>query len=154
MELVFRSINELDLSILRKWKNDNREAFFYKDEISEEDQDEWYRNWNKYPDDYMFIIENDSIPIGCVAVRFINKEWDIYNVILGEKRFAKQGVMSMGLKVIIGIALDKRIAPVRVRVLRGNPVVDWYKKNGFIVTLENFGFKSSNHYVMTYQGET
>ena len=63
----------------------------------------------------------------------------MYNVILGNQRFAGKGLMSRAMDEILQQFLSKRDAPVRLEVLIENPAVAWYQKRGFeiIASTEN-----------------
>lgn len=152
---MIRLINEDDLSQLRQWKNDHREVFFYKGEISEEQQIKWFREYQERPDDYMFMVLSENIPIGCMAIRLIDKEWDTYNIILGLRlpEYLGKGLMSEGLREMLRIAVSIYPIPVTAKILRDNPAIEWYKKNGFVVKSEHFDLRPSDYYLMTYQGE-
>ena len=140
-------INVSDLSNLRQWKNDNREAFFYKDEISPEQQYEWFCAYQERHDDYMFIVLVNDIGIGCIGARLIDNEWDIYNVILHHK-YRRKGLMSKALKELIYVVHLYKLIPITVKVLKNNSTVNWYKKNEFVITS-----KQSDHYCMSYEGD-
>ena len=79
-DLALRSIAEIDCENLRVWKNENRQAFFYKQEISYQDQRRWYKDYLTRPDDYMFVVVPGS-DVGCMGFRFLEGKIDVYNVI-------------------------------------------------------------------------
>ena len=142
-----RPIYEGDLDNLRKWKNDNREAFFFQKAISPKQQLEWFHEYQKRPDDFMFVVLADDLEVGCMGIRVIDKKWDVYNVILCRK-YGVRGLMSKAIKEMINAALLHEEIPVTVKVLKGNSAVDWYKKNSFVIVSEH-----EDHYFMSYQGD-
>ena len=135
---LLRSIDVDDIELLRGWKNEHRQYFFYKEIILEEQQRAWYSRWAIEPNDHMFMVEIDGRPIGCVGVRLFEGTADVYNVILGDKSFGKTGIMSEALCATVGVAqfLYPEV-PVCVRVLTVNPAIGWYEKNGFVRSAEN-----------------
>lgn len=145
---MIRLINEDDLPKLRQWKNDHKEVFFHKDEISEEQQNEWYREYQKKEDDFMFMVFWGKVPIGCIAVRLIDKVWDVYNLILGLPEYGGKGLMSEALKDVIDFTVLCNHKTITCKVLKDNLAIYWYGKNGFMVTSEY-----PDHYVMTYRGK-
>ncbi len=79
------------------------------------------------------MIMSGTNPIGSIGIRWQKNQWEIYNVILGDKKFSKKGIMGMGLKRVIQFALDRRPGKVALKVLRSNPAVTWYENNGFSI---------------------
>ncbi|MBF0298284.1 MAG: hypothetical protein HQK51_06165, partial [Oligoflexia bacterium] len=55
-----RSVVSSDLEDLRMWKNNNRHAFFLKDEITKEQQEKWFAMFEKDNSQEMFICELDN----------------------------------------------------------------------------------------------
>lgn len=129
-----RPIGKQDLENLRCWKNENSNSFFCQDYISKLSQDMWFCQYEERLNDYMFMVlaPNHDI-IGCMGIRWQSNEqsWDIYNVILGEPTYKGSGTMSLGLLELIRFALEKREAPVKLNVLKDNPAIGWYERNGF-----------------------
>ncbi len=139
MEL--RTIVREDIELLREWKNQHRQFFFHKGNITEKEQSEWYERWSQFDDDHLFMIISGSERVGCIGTRFYNKTSDIYNVILGAKEYGGKGVMADALYATIAISQFLRpAAAVCVRVLRENPAVGWYKRNGFVEVTANVEF--------------
>ena len=131
-QLTLRTAEEKDIENLRLWKNMNKDFFFYKNEISIEQQKTWFDQYLSRPDDFIFIVElNDQIPIGCMAIRKLEVEWDAYNIILGNSNFGKNGYMSIAFKKMLKFAFEKNSLPITLKVLKENPAVTWYEKNGF-----------------------
>jgi RimJ/RimL family protein N-acetyltransferase len=131
-EISMRSIELKDIEFLRRWKNDHKEYFFNKNEISTEDQLIWYNKLIKRNDDHMFIIENEEYKIGCIGARIYEDFVDVYNVILGEKAFKGKYIMTNAMEATIALCnLFYKDVPIRVRVLKNNPAVLWYQKIGF-----------------------
>ena len=135
-----RPIGKQDLERLRCWKNENSKSFFCQEYISKSSQDMWFSQYEERLNDYMFIVlaPNDDI-IGCMGIRWQSDEqsWDIYNVILGEFTYKGSGIMSLGLLELIRFALEKREAPVKLNVLKDNPAIRWYERNGFKMLQED-----------------
>jgi len=146
LKISLRTANEGDLPDLRQWKNEQREFFFFKDEISPEQQLEWYRAYRKRPEDYMFIVILEEIAMGCMGIRLIDDVWDVYNVILGLANHGGKGLMSGAFQAMLRFAASRRPNPITLRVLKHNPAVCWYQKNGFLITAEQ-----PDHFCMSYQ---
>ncbi len=134
-----------DLHELRQWKNTNREFFFHTDEISVYQQQAWFEAYQQRPLDFMFMVLVQEIAIGCMGIRLEDNAWDIYNVILGDVTFGKQGVMGSAFQEMLVYAETLKPVPITLKVLKKNPAVDWYHKQGFVITAE-----STDYYAMRF----
>ena len=127
-----RTIGADDIEPLRCWKNEHRQFFFYKEIITGEQQQAWYRRWSQEMHDHMFIIEAENRSVGCIGARLFQNTVDVYNVIFGNKQFGGKGIMSEALCATV--AFSQLLYPgllVCVRVLQTNPAIGWYERNGF-----------------------
>lgn len=132
VKLVLRTAELTDIENLRNWKNREKEFFFYKKDITEEQQKEWFINYLNRSNDFIFILEiNDTIPVGCMGIRRLEEEWDAYNIILGELKYGNKGYMSRGFRRMLEFATKHENIPISLKVLKDNPAVSWYEKNGF-----------------------
>lgn len=147
--LKLRPANENDLENLRNWKNEQRKFFFHKDIITLEQQYAWFAEFQARNHDYIFVVDINSIAIGCIGIRLLDGMWDVYNVILGLSDYGKKGYMSQALQTTLAYAKSVKNYPIKLQVLKANPAVSWYKKNGFLITTDN-----ADHYSMVYQNNT
>lgn len=142
--IILRTVEKRDLYLLRLWKNNNRNYFFYRDIISPEQQLEWFKNYLKRSEDYILIIVFKRRLIGCLGFRLLeNNEIDIYNVILGKKEFGGMGIMSKSLKLLCSYIIDNFHKDISLKVLLNNyEAIKWYKKNNFVelYTKDNYTF--------------
>jgi RimJ/RimL family protein N-acetyltransferase len=136
-ELVLRTIKSNDLENLRNWKNTHREAFFHQEIISPEQQQQWYQGYLQRPHDAMFIISYYDQPIGCIGFRKLEDRIDIYNVIMGDQQLSGKGLMRRSLHALVSEAAHQFPGlPVTLKVLKGNPALEWYLKSGFTIESE------------------
>ena len=149
LSLTIRSANENDLENLRQWKNEQREFFFYKDIITPEQQRAWFVKFQARNHDYMFIVDLNGKAIGCMGIRMFDEVWDIYNVILGLPDYGKKGYMGQALQAMLTYAQSVSQSPITLQVLKANPAVEWYKKNGFVAIAEQ-----ADHYSLIHQLQT
>lgn len=137
-----RSIEEKDLNHLRNWKNRNRDSFFYKNEISVDEQKEWFKKYLDRDKDFMFIIEEDienvCKSIGCMGFRDAKSYIDLYNIIRGEKYHKSCAKISDALRIMCSYIQTNFNKIIGCKVLKDNPAVTWYIKNGFRI-VENHG---------------
>jgi len=131
------AIGPSDLENLRVWKNAHRQFFFHRQEIQPVQQQEWYAGYMQRPNDYMFIVKQGGQAIGCMGIRLLEDGWDVYNVILGIADFAGRGLMGRALQLILKFARDRRHRLISLKVLKKNPAIGWYKKNGFRITADD-----------------
>ena len=136
-KLILRSIYDKDLENMRRWKNENRRAFFYQKIINVKQQKAWFLNYLKDPFDYMFIIEYESLQVGCIGFKLNNKIADIYNVIMGNHEYKRKGLMSSSIKMLIDYITCSHTKEVTVKVLKSNTSGQkFYIKNGFNISWE------------------
>ena len=128
-----RSITEDDIELLRVWKNAHRYSFFFQEIIEPEQQRWWFEQFCTREHDYMFIVQYDDVDVGCMGFRLLNDRIDIYNVILGRKEHSGKGTMSIAVCLMNGFIVDKFTEDITAKVLRSNPALEWYLKNGFEV---------------------
>tara|TARA_B100000029_G_scaffold14811_1_gene15293 strand:- start:2407 stop:2904 length:498 start_codon:yes stop_codon:yes gene_type:complete len=141
--ITIRLINQSDLNNLMNWKNENRFFFFHNSIISKEKQKNWYKSYSKRDQDYMFIINVNNISVGCMGIRYLQKKWDVYNIILGDLNFQKQGIMGKAFQKMLDFAIKNHKTDITLKVLEHNPAIKWYEKQGFTI-LE----KNNDHYIM------
>lgn len=147
--LRLRSATDLDLDMLRTWKNAQSQFFFHQAEISPAQQRAWFDAFVQRPDDYMLMVEHQGTAKGCMGIRLLDTEWDIYNVILGDPTFGKQGHMGRAFAAMLGMARQQHDLPITLKVLKHNPAVGWYLKNGFTTASE-----AADHFGLRYQAAT
>lgn len=143
---VLRSASRLDLLNLRNWKNVRREFFFHTAEIAQEQQLAWFDAYLSRPNDYMLIVDVNKRAIGCMGIRLLADEWDVYNVILGNEMHAKKGYMSKAFQAMIAFASKQKFLPIKLKVLKHNPAVSWYQKQGFEIVSEQ-----EDHFQMIFK---
>lgn len=144
--LVLRSIVEADLEFLRQWKNSQRQYFFHQEEIDPNQHRQWWESFSLRPYDIMLITEYEKQRVGCMGVRWQEDHWDIYNVILGAQEFGGRGFMGLAFSALLDYAFALKPSPIRLQVLKHNPAVKWYQKQGFEINEIHDSF-----YAMTFQ---
>ena len=136
-KFIIRSISLQDIELLRIWKNDHRDSFFFKEIITPEMQNNWFQSYSQKSHDFMMIVLQDNERIGCIGFRLIRDTVDIYNVILGQKEFSKKGYMANALKLVCREAMRRYPKiPIIASVIKSNPALQWYFRRGFVVTAE------------------
>lgn len=129
--VAIRTITSADLENLRNWKNAHRMFFFHQQEIQPTQQLQWHAGYLQRTDDYMFIVEADGRSIGCMGIRLLANSWDVYNVILGATELTGRGLMGRAFQLMLRFARERRQHPINLKVLKQNPAIGWYQKNGF-----------------------
>jgi hypothetical protein len=129
--LVLRSAGQADLEHLRKWKNEQKQFFFYQEEITPNQQVQWYEGYKKRPNDIILMTEYEQQIFGCMGIRWQENHWDIYNVILGRQEFGGRGLMGLAFSAMLNFAVAHKATPINLQVLKKNPAVKWYQKQGF-----------------------
>lgn len=138
--LSLRTIFSSDCERMRIWKNEHRLSFFFQELISPQMQAAWYVDYLNRADDYLFVVQHDNFTIGCMGFRLIDKKVDIYNVILGDPDYGGKGYMGKALQLMCSYIMSSYTHSIGLKVLKSNPALNWYLKNGFYraVARENF----------------
>lgn len=146
-DLRLRAIDKSDIENLRNWKNENKNSFFLKQEITREQQERWYESFSEREHDHMFIVEQLVgeywSAIGCMGFRKLAEEGSVdgYNIIRSRKIGTASFNMSEAFRLMLAYAASVYPdLPVRVKVLSGNPAVAWYEKNDFSILNEQDGY--------------
>jgi ribosomal protein S18 acetylase RimI-like enzyme len=145
-ELILRSAKQSDMDYLRKWKNEQKQFFFYQEEITSNQQGEWYESFKQRPNDLMLMTEYNQQIFGCMGIRWKENRWDVYNVILGLQEFGGRGLMGLAFTSLLDLVNSLKSAPISLQVLRHNPALKWYQKQGFEITETHESF-----FFMTFQ---
>ncbi len=133
-DLYLEEIDHSDGDVLLKWKNDNREAFFFTETITPEMQKSWMEQYDSDPNNFMFILKFMDKRVGIMGFKILPEGAEIYNVILGDKESGGKGIMSRGMGLMINFIMKKDIQRIFLRVLNSNKnAIRWYKKNGFVI---------------------
>ncbi len=138
--VALRTILPTDCENLRRWKNANRFSFFFQELITPQMQADWFRKYLERDDDWMFAVEYQGQPVGCMGFRLLESHADIYNVILGETEYGGQGLMGRALRIMCSYIWSNWTQDIQLKVLKTNPAVTWYKRNEFyeISARDNF----------------
>ena len=130
--LFLRSVEDRDREQLRVWKNQNRKAFFFQETITEVMQEEWFKSYLTDSDNFLFMVEKNRTPIGCVGFKLSREGADIYNCILGDERLKRHGIMSQALQMTCAFISTRSIKRIFLKVLKTNVAAQrWYLKNQF-----------------------
>lgn len=141
--VTLRSIDDADLENLRSWKNANRQAFFFKDEITLEGQRDWFQGYLGRAHDFMFVVEADGQAVGCMGFRLAAGAADCYNII-GAPQSAGRGLMTQAMKVMCSYILKEHAPRLGCKVLKTNPAVGWYQKCGYSIVSDAADYHQMN----------
>ena len=144
--ITLKTIDESLIYDLMDWKNNNREFFFNHNIITSEQQLNWYKNYLQRENDFMFVVIVNDVSVGCMGIRKIENEWDVYNVILGRSEYGGNGIMFKCFQNMLKYINQLDKLPITLKVLKNNPAIGWYEKNGFNKKKEDV-----NHFEMIFQ---
>lgn len=142
-----RTIEETDIDELRNWKNQNKNSFFLRDDITQEQQSLWFKHYLERENDWMFVVEQevmqDREKIGCMGFRLLADEGcvDAYNIIRSKRIEPATFTMSDAFLAMLTFADQLyETLPIRCKVLSENPAVQWYERNGFekVTLVDNY----------------
>ena len=135
-DLRLRSVAAEDAERLRRWKNVNRQHFFFRDEITPEMQARWMSEYLARPLDHMFVVERLGRPVGCLGFRDHLGRGDVYNVILADSSSSRQGIMTAALRTLLTFCRTKS-EEIGLVVLKENHARRFYERNGFEIAAES-----------------
>ena len=144
-DFVLRLIDERDQEKLRTWKNENRQYFFHQDLIAPTQQAAWFSGYLERAHDYMFMVVWEGRDIGCMGIRLLSEGWDVYNVIAGNRGARGRGIMGQAFKLLLKFAYAQKGEVIGLNVMRTNPAVEWYVKNGFSIVGEGDDYFAMRH---------
>jgi ribosomal protein S18 acetylase RimI-like enzyme len=130
-----REITKDDLELLRTQKNLNKKFFFYKEDITLEEQMCWYEKYLQREEDWMMISQDETDIIwGIMGCRKLEEgTLDFYNII----RVRNLENTSMKNVFVEFVEYMKLLYPdhnIQVEVLSNNPAISWYERCGFTKT--------------------
>lgn len=138
--LILREIEEEDLDLIVKWRNDPeilRWLFSYLP-LNKIKQKKWYEKYLDDPTQQTFIIEvkEERTPIGTIGLTDIdykNQRADL-GILIGDKSWQNKGMGKEALKLLIKFALDKmNIRKIKALVFKENVLaIKFYKSCGFV----------------------
>jgi hypothetical protein len=149
-----RLAEESDKENLRVWKNQNKQFYFLKVDISPEQQAAWFKSYLARPDDHVYMVEEEAngrwVTVGVVAARLIANEntIDLYNIMRGARTTADRTNMSEALQTLCHTIARSYPLPITCKVLSNNPALGWYTRIGF-VTVES----RTDHNLLRFEGE-
>lgn len=135
-------LERTDIEQLRILRNQQRQYFLSKANISEENQKKWYESYLEKSDDIMFKIvklENPSVFIGAIAVYNINNKsgYAEFGRVMVDKNLApEKGIGTEATKAVCKFSFEvlglKRLT---AEVLKTNErAIKAYQKAGFYIT--------------------
>lgn len=127
MEL--RKIDDKNYKLLKEWRNENREFFFNKKIIDAKTHEKWYKAYKQDLTRTCFIIYVGHTPVGTISITIDNVIGHVDNVMLGDKRYARRGIM---LKAMQKLIKAYKLPYYLLDVLTDNEAaIKFYKKLGF-----------------------
>lgn len=125
-----------EIEKMRKLRNENREWFISKGIITPEQQMEWYNNYLKKDNDFMFSVyyRHTDIWIGAIGLyNILDREAEIGRIIVNSKLVNEKG---LGLDTTIcacKISFSRlNISRIKLEVFSNNlSAINTYKKAGF-----------------------
>jgi hypothetical protein len=155
-DLRLRAINKSDIENLRTWKNRFKSTCFLSEDISPQQQENWYTSFSTRQGDFMFVVEQEVMRewkgIGCMGFRRLENEgcMDAYNMIRANK--IKPASFTMGDAFSLMLTYANTIGgnlPIQSKCLQSNPALTWYQRNNFTIVRT-----SNNYYLMELNKES
>ncbi|MEK7858379.1 MAG: hypothetical protein AAB320_04475 [Elusimicrobiota bacterium] len=139
LPITLRAIGPDDLEELRSWKNANKEAFFFKGDITPEMQETWFSGYLERPRDFMFMVMHGHSKAGSLGFRMEGTAADCYNI-MGAPGGRSPRAMSQGMKLLCSFIVDKHTRKIGCKVVEGNKAVAWYERQGYRIASQQQGY--------------
>ncbi|NBP57960.1 hypothetical protein EBU71_15765 [bacterium] len=139
--IILASLQKEEIQTLRLAKNRNKKYFFNKNDISEQEQIDWFNSLEKKTDDHMLVCrrKEDQKIFGCIGFRTMIPILDGYSskhIIDGYNIMRLENIDGTSMKVSMNLLIDWVSVQYpglefQVRVLEDNPAISWYESLGF-----------------------
>ena len=127
------SIDSSHLELIRRWRNANRDRFFFQEEITTHGQQEWYAGYLQRPEDWIFVIRENGGFAGCAGYRIMDGAADIHTVLRNEELDRRSSAIAHGIDLLTNYIAERHGVPIRAQVLADNPAQRWARPRGFVV---------------------
>ncbi len=135
MNVVLKPLTRNLLETLRIWRNQNRKYFIWQGIVTTTMQNKWWEKYKQNPTEKAYVIYYRGKPVGTLSTIYKRKEIELGRVMLGEKRYARRGVMSSAINKALSKFKNTR---VYIKVLNNNhSAISFYKKNHFKIYKRN-----------------
>ena len=132
MDIRLRKIRFTDAPHLIQWRNENKEYFPPQPDFTLASHAHWFWEIHAYdPADHMFmvLVMDGGEEEGAGTIAFNSRTREIGRVLLGDKRYERQGIMSQALRLIMEAFGG---GPYWLNVRKDNATaIAFYEKNGF-----------------------
>ncbi len=133
-----RPIEERDLERTLAWRNRDEARVWFKTSslITMEQHRSWFQRYQELDDDFLFIVENDGVPVGQVSIYRI--DWKTSHAEVGRFLVAPeasgQGYIGQACAELLRFCLDTlKLRNVFLEVYESNHrAVNMYRRNGFV----------------------
>ncbi|HLP49080.1 MAG TPA: GNAT family N-acetyltransferase [Candidatus Kapabacteria bacterium] len=145
-QIKLRLLEKSDLPITLKWRNKKnvKKWFFYSEMVTRETHNNWFEEYLKNNDDYVYIIEEEGAfnkPIGQISI--YNIDWNLSRaelgrLMIGEEKARGKGFAKQAVKLLVSISdIYFGINELYLSVYKDNlPAIHIYEKCGFKKTKE------------------
>ena len=131
MNVKLKKVTESDAGLIVKWRNENKEYFGTQEGIDRAGHRWWYANTYLYDlfDNY-YMVYADGQPVGTISMNTCTHE--IGRVLLGYKKFARQGIMGEALEQVMSAHYNYWYI---LNVLESNQdAIAFYRKHDFAIS--------------------
>lgn len=149
--LVLYPLEERDIEKMRLLRNNCREAFVYSDEISCEEQIDWYQKYLQKDDDIMFSVLCRGKWVGAVALYNLHgTSAEFGRLMIDQKAAGKKGLGADVTRCVCEIAFQQMgMDRIRLEVYADNiPAMKTYLKVGFSQYGVSYDIRSKKMFLM------
>lgn len=122
-------LNDQNYHLMREWRNENLNAFLIQVYVTPEMHEKWYEKYQSDPKELIYVVEHEGKSIGTVGLDLNQTPPSIERVMLGDKSYARQGLMGDALEKLCDMYNFKSC---QLRVKADNHIaINFYIKHGF-----------------------
>lgn len=135
--IELHSISEVDLELLRWWRNCNRDAFLDAREVAPQEHRDWFDRYRRGGDGFMWMIAADTFnDVGCIALYHLdveNRSAELGRLIIAEPQ-RKRGYAREAIECVQAFARETLgLRSVRLNVKVENEAARaLYRATGFV----------------------
>lgn len=136
-----RLLEERDLPLTLGWRNQEhiRKWFVYSDVITPEGHRNWFERYIELDNDFVFVIEHDSKPVGQCAlyrVDWTSRSAEFGRLMLGEPSAEGKGIAGLATQLVVGFGLRVfDLTRIYLSVFETNHrAISIYRRCGFVKT--------------------
>ena len=103
-----REIRDIDMPLIRRWRNHDRKWFHDQTIITEAMQNKWHERYLRDASDMLFIAETERVPVGMYGLININQQnAEAGRLIIGEKGYTGKSLSTEIMRSVLRFGFEE-----------------------------------------------